>query len=412
MIRITVIGATLTGNKGVAGMLIALVQNLRKTYFDDNIINCLTIYDKNDRRFNFYENLKIIKCTPFDIICIAMPLAVLYYLFQRISSIKKILLQNKVLRSIFDSDLIVNIAGISYSDGRGLILLYNVACDLTPLLLKKKVFKYSQALGPFKQFLNRISAKIILPKMAKIAARGESTLKNLQNLGLRNYEYCPDGTFAMTIDMANITDEIKNTHNQMKSSKKINIGVAPSSVVEQYCSRLNIPYVNLMADFIENSSKDGRYNLILFPYCALTKRRTKKNNDLRTVKDVFKKINAKENIIFLDKEYSAEDLRYLISGCDAMITSRYHGMIAALSAEVVPLAIGWGHKYLETLNQFSLGELFIDYTLLDKNLLQDRFLNIINNLDDYKRKIISKLPEVKEASFRNFTIIKDLLESK
>jgi len=411
MKKITVIGAALSGNKGAASMLIALVQNLKEIYLNNYILNCLTIYGTEDSRFNFYKNLRIVKCTPFDIICIIMPLSFLYFLMCWIAPIKKILLQHKTLRIIVESDLIVNIAGISYSDGRGFILLYNVACDLTPLLLKKKVFKYSQALGPFKQFPNRLCAKMILPKIERIAARGESTLKNLRSLDLHNYEHCPDGTFSMSVDTANIANEIKKTCNQIKDSRKINIGVAPSSVIEQYSSRLNVSYANLMSDFIEHSSKNGKYNLILFPYCSLINRKTKKNNDLEIVRNIYKKINSKQNITFLDKEYSAEDLKILISSCDVIITSRYHGMITALSTETVPLIIGWGHKYLETLDMFSLGNLYIDHPSLNMNLLKNKFIDIVNNLDDYKSKIASKLPEVKKTSLRNFTIIKELLES-
>jgi len=252
---------------------------------------------------------------------------------------------------------------------------------------------------------------MILPKIERIAARGESTLKNLRSLDLHNYEHCPDGTFSMSVDTANIANEIKKTCNQIKDSRKINIGVAPSSVIEQYSSRLNVSYANLMSDFIEHSSKNGKYNLILFPYCSLINRKTKKNNDLEIVRNIYKKINSKQNITFLDKEYSAEDLKILISSCDVIITSRYHGMITALSTETVPLIIGWGHKYLETLDMFSLGNLYIDHPSLNMNLLKNKFIDIVNNLDDYKSKIASKLPEVKKTSLRNFTIIKELLES-
>lgn len=409
MKRITVIGATLTGNKGAASMLIALVQNLKKVLFVDHLINFLTIYPDNDRQFNYYKNLEIIKCTPFDIVCIAMPLSIFFYLFKWFTPVKKILLRNRVIRTIYDSDLVVNIAGISYSDGRGPILLYNVACDLTPLLIKKKVFKYSQAIGPFKELLNHLSARTILPKITKIAARGEDTVKNLQELALHNYEPCPDGAFSMSLDMANITDEMISICDKIKNLNRINVGIAPSSVVEQYSSRSNISYKDLLADFIERMAKEEKFKLILFPYCALANRKTKKNNDLWIVRGIFEKVNAKKSIIYLDKEYSAEDLRYLICCFDVLITSRYHGMVTALSAEVVPLVIGWSHKYSETLNQFSLADLCIDYSSLDIDLLENKFLNTINSRESYKKKIISRLPEVKDASFRNFTMIKELL---
>ncbi len=411
MKRISVIGATLTGNKGAASMLIALVQNLKEVYFSNYTIDCLTIYGEKDRRFNFYKELNIIKCTPFDIVCIAMPLSVVYYFFHWIAAIRIILLQNKVLKTIYDADLVVNIAGISYSDGRGLILLYNIACDLTVIMMQKRIFKYSQALGPFNRYLNRISAKMILPKITKIAARGEMTIKNLQELKLYNYEYCPDAAFLMTFTMSNINKEVVDICNRIKVLNKMSVGITPSSVLEQYRSATNLPFKDLMANFIDRMAGNDKYQFILFPYSALANQRTKKNNDIWIVKDIFQRVKLKDKIVYIDKEYSAEDLRYLISCCDVLITARYHGMVTALSEEVIPFVISWSHKYLETLSQFSLKELLIEYSELDINLLQNKFLNIVNNLQDHKNKITSKLPEVKQAAARNFSIIRELLQS-
>jgi polysaccharide pyruvyl transferase WcaK-like protein len=408
---ITTIGATLTGNKGAASMLIALVQNLKKVIVDDFIINSLTIYAKEDKKFNFYKNLYIVRCTPFDIICIAMPLAFFYYFVGWINPLRKFLLQNRILKTVYDADLIVNIAGISYSDGRGLVLLYNIACDVIPIMLRKKVFKYSQAIGPFKTFFNRVSAKRILPKMTKIAARGEFTIKNLEEFNLDNYEYCPDAAFSMSIDFKNLSKEMVELCNRLMSFQKMNIGITPSSVVEQYCKKFNMPYVDIMASFIESMFEDNKYKLILFPYCCLSAKRTKKNNDLWTARNIFKKINNKKNIIYLDKEYSAEDLKYLISCCKVLITSRYHGMITAISSEVIPLVIGWSHKYVETLKEFSLSDLCIDYSSLSTDLLKNKFLDIVNNRMKYKNIIISRLPKQKDASFKNFVLIKEMLES-
>tara|TARA_Y100000031_G_scaffold139931_1_gene167180 strand:- start:426 stop:1334 length:909 start_codon:yes stop_codon:yes gene_type:complete len=301
-------------------------------------------------------------------------------------------------------------AGISYSDGRGLVLLYNIACDITPIMMKSRIYKFSQAIGPFKNFFNRISAKLILPRIKKIAARGDMTAASLNGLELNNYELCPDGAFSMSIEKAYVTREITNICERLKNSKKLKIGVAPSSVVEKYCSKINISYTALMAEFIQKISSDVKYEVVLFPYSGIQNRKTKKNNDLFITKEIYEKINNID-IFYLDKEHSAEDVNFLITNLDVLVTSRYHAMVISLSNGVIPLIIGWSHKYFETLNQFDVMELCINYSSLDINILETRFTDLIINKDSYKEKIVSRLPKIKEKSFRNFIIIKEMLEN-
>ncbi|MCP4651956.1 MAG: hypothetical protein GY858_01030 [Candidatus Omnitrophica bacterium] len=264
-------------------------------------------------------------------------------------------------------------------------------------------------MGPFKQFINRTAAKAILKKVTKIAARGEKTIENLNQLGLTNYEYSADGAFSMTLKEKNISQPIRDFVSKMKKSSLIKVGIAPSSVVLQYCQRLKIPYLDLITNLI--SKNENKYCFILFPYCARQKSHKPKNNDRQAIKDLSSKLAPSENILLLDNEFSAEDLRFLIQNLDILISSRYHALVCALSQEVVPLVIGWSHKYTETLRLFSLQDLAIDYAHLKKNLLEEKFTTIVSDINGYKNTIRAHLTKVKESSKVNFTIIKELLEN-
>ena len=55
------------------------------------------------------------------------------------------------LRPLLDADVVVDVAGISFVDGRGLpIVGYNVLMTALPLLVGTPVVKASQAVGPFR----------------------------------------------------------------------------------------------------------------------------------------------------------------------------------------------------------------------------------------------------------------------
>ncbi len=64
-------------------------------------------------------------------------------------------------------------AGVSFVDSRGFVMnTYAFVSILVPMLLSLPVVKYSQALGEFKNFINKTYAKIILPHLKLICARG------------------------------------------------------------------------------------------------------------------------------------------------------------------------------------------------------------------------------------------------
>ena len=66
-----------------------------------------------------------------------------------------------------------------------------------------------------------------------------------------------------------------------------------------------------------------------------------------------------------------------INNYDLIISSRYHGLVAAISQGIPVISIGWSHKYDELMSSYLLGK----YNFTKKN--QD-LLSLVNNLGDNK----------------------------
>ena len=56
----------------------------------------------------------------------------------------------------------------------------------------------------------------------------------------------------------------------------------------------------------------------------------------------------------LDTEYSSKELKGIVANLDALVGSRYHSIIAALSLGVPALCLGWAHKYDEIAAEFGI----------------------------------------------------------
>lgn len=404
MNKISILATTFAGNKGAAAMLQSVVKNLDPNYS----YNLLSVYPEEDRQQNPYSNLRVVDCKPEKIIFIAFPLAILYFLLNWIQPFRRLLLKHPILGALHEADLVLDVAGITFVDSRGFVMnTYNFICVATPLLLGKKVIKYSQALGPFNNFWNRLWAKMVLPRMEKICARGEITYLHLAELKLKNVELCADGAFIMPDDpVATRNIQTLISGDSLFSSRPI-VSISISSVVRKYCAKVGIPYEEIMARFIDHLIENKGYGVVIIANAAREGKSGHKNNDLHVCDHVFGLVKNKEYCRWYHKEFTPEEIRELISLSKLMVASRFHAMIGALYKEVPVLLIGWSHKYKEVLDMFELGRNATDYNTLNLEALLSEFDRFESEAEEIKIKISAHLQKVKESSMKNIHCIRD-----
>lgn len=404
--KISVLASTFSGNKGAAAMLQSLIKNLPDHYK----YNLLSVYPEEDSKQNPYQNVKVISAKPEEMIFVAFPLAILYYLFKWLGPMRSLLLKYPILKSINESQLVVDQAGVSFVDSRGFIMnTYNFICMAIPLLLGKKVIKYSQALGPFKNFWNRLWAKMVLPKITKICARGDITYKHLMDIQLSNVELCADGAFIMPdneMSQKNIHSIISNDNFYSREFVTISL----SSVVEGYCDKTGIDYKEIMSSFINFLIEEKRYGVLIIANAARKGKTKRKNNDLPVCRKVYDRVQQKEHCRYYDEEFTPEEIREFISLSKMLVASRFHAMIGALYKEIPVLLVGWSHKYQEVLEMFSLGKYAIDYKKLTLSNLIYEFNRFEQEHNDIRLKLKENIANVQKRSLKNIEIIKDALK--
>lgn len=406
MAKIALIGATISGNKGAASMLQSVLQNV-PSRIKDAEFSLLSLYPREDLRENRNPNLEIVSCKPIQLIVKAMPLSIIYLLFKKIGLIRKFAEKDKIIKIIKESDILIDLSGISFVDGRGIVLIYDIACVLIPICVGTKVIKYSQAMGPFKTKLNRFFAKLLLPKIHKIGARGHLTSEHLKEIGLDNFEICADAAFSMNITQR-AQDRADDLFKGLDVRNKV-VGISPSSVVEDYCEQHQIEYNKIMAKFIDYLI-EKKFSPIIIPHAAKRNSSSKRNNDLVTCKVIHDLVKEKDSCVFSDEIYSAEELRAIIGKVALFISSRFHSMISSLTTNVPTLLIGWSHKYYEVLEMFELGKFAIDYKDLSFEKLVENFEILQDDVPHIKQKIQTHLPDVINSSLRNVDMVAEVFQ--
>ncbi|MFI3206423.1 MAG: Coenzyme F420 hydrogenase/dehydrogenase, beta subunit C-terminal domain [Clostridia bacterium] len=409
-VTIAITAASYSGNKGAAAMLQSSIKQLHQRYKGGLNVKIMSVYPKKDREQNPFDFVEIVSCKPEELLFVAFPLAMLYFLFQWIPFVKTLLQKHKIIKAYKQTDMVIDEAGISFVDSRGFVMnTYAFVSMLVPMLLGVPVVKYSQALGEFKNIINKIYAKLLLPHIKLICARGEITRANLEGIGItKNVRLCADGAFSMPDDEA-VSEAVNKICEKDSFYNDKVVGISISSVVEKKCNKMGIDYKKITVNFCEDLIKKG-YNVLIIANAARMGNTKTRNNDLMICNDVYAEIKPKDNVRWYEEEMTAEKIRELISHCKVLVASRFHAMIGALEKNVPVLLVGWSHKYKEVLDMFELGAYAVDFSKLSLELLNIGFDNVIKNEEEIRALIQKNLPSVLESSKSNIRLISEVID--
>jgi polysaccharide pyruvyl transferase WcaK-like protein len=322
-----------------------------------------------------------------------------------------VLRRDQAVRAIADADVLLDQGGITFTDGREKFLLYNVASILPALNLHTPVFKCAQAVGPFKNPINRIVSRIFLPKAQTLVTRGRITHEFAEGLGLQNLVAGADYAFSLAMD---------GTEEQGLREAGVDlgffedgevVGVCPSVVLQKKVEARGDDYVGQMIAFIERLRRDGK-KVLLVPHSVRTGTEKTHNNDLPLCTRIDDLLVPGDDVLFVDRELSSQQLRHLIGRCDLFVASRFHAMVSSLAMAVPTLVIGWSHKYREVLEMFELEEWAFGHDQLTPSHLWERFEDLSARRDEVQGRLDKHLPEVRSRSLKQADLIAELVRGR
>jgi len=402
-----IIGGSISGNKGSEAMVTSVINALQKRMVGLRFI-IFSPYIKFDRAFaHKYPEAELVDAGPVALALKMFPCALLEYILRPLRIPVSSLFRNtKLLKKC---DVLIDVAGISFSDSREIYLPFNVLTILPKLMLGGDVVKVSQACGPFRHRLNRILARWLLPKCRYLAARGSSTVENLRTIGLQDVPKCPDVAFLLdeSGDMSSPSASVADYLKFGTTSRRL-VGICPSSVVYRSCLSGKIDYIGVNAEFVSYLVEQG-YRVLLLPHSIRPHTNKLRNNDLPVVKMIMQKAGQPPQVKMIAEELNSVELRKIIGKCDFFIASRFHSMISALAMGVPIMVCGWGHKYFEILDMFGLRSYAFDYRRLSLQQMKNIFEQLVENEQEIRYAIESNLPVVMDRARDQIDAIIDLL---
>ncbi|MGB7341141.1 MAG: polysaccharide pyruvyl transferase family protein [Phototrophicaceae bacterium] len=403
-----VIGGTIWGNRGAEAMLVTAIGKVREKNPNTKII-IFSYLPSQDKELLNDPTIAIHDARPLALVLSHLPFSFVAWLLNLVGLSLPNLGLFKSAYALSQCDILLDVGGISFADGREKFLPFNILIILPAVLMGVKVVKLSQAMGSFKNPVNRLASRLFLPLCHQIYARGIITASYLENLHLKPtlWKHVPDVAFlyqsSFTLSNEN-NDKVAQDVSKLTSLKAQGtpiIVLSPSSVVFEQMAKQGKDYIAVFLRLI--SSLSPSYHYLVVPNATRENSEKLRNNDLIII-DMLR-LRAERELPYATRnriqpilyDLNTASSRELLEYGDVMVTSRFHGMISALSLALPTCVIGWSHKYEEILAEFGMEKFAIDYKDVDENLAKT-VENLLQYADDWQQKIKDCLPKVKAQS--------------
>ena len=401
-VRIAIIGAALSANKGAAAMVESVMARLPNEMGECHFDVLTTYPEADESRVPEGVDAAVVGLQPVRLALVEFPIACLA-LVARTLRLPLFWVRSRGCRTMLDSAVVVDVAGISFADGRGFaIVVYNALMTGVPLLLGVPVVKAAQALGPFQSMPNKWLAPLVLRRVKTVCARGARTREHLDSLGGVNAVDVADLAFSLD-EAAGLPIEVSSALGSIDPNF---IVVMPSAVVRGIFEAKGGDYVTAMASLVsEIRNKTGR-SVVIAPHSYRAGLPEGRMNDGPVCREVASACAGDIQVLGLDADLTAGELRHLVALSSVLVTSRFHAMISGLATSTPTVVVGWSHKYKEVLDDFGLSSLGLDSSALNNpSEIADVVARVLSTRDELSQQISAGLPAVKIRSLRNFSAI-------
>ncbi|MAH04402.1 MAG: hypothetical protein CL561_02455 [Alphaproteobacteria bacterium] len=294
-----------------------------------------------------------------------------------ISSVIEKLIPSKYLRKVGiiksrDIDVVLDSSGFAYGDFWGVEKLRKRLYNNLSRWKRtgKKVILLPQAWGPFQEpGFKRVLKEVI--SSSDLAFYRDSTSKehisSCVGLAYSNLRYSPDFTCSLTT--VERSDYVLEGASYIIPNEKV---VASSEAQDKFA------YTEFLVS-VAIELRSAGHNVFILNHEGV--------KDENLAKDIQDSLNKKGVEIEIVTPRSALETKKYLASARAVVSSRFHGLVSALSSGVPVLACGWSHKYYELLKDYNCERFVVDFKQLSKASEQLRDFVDVCDRSDFKESI-------------------------
>lgn len=374
-------------NKGAATMIYVLIDQLSKKAAQDSRRVYFKVfldakYDKIGQTIKFPINTENVFWQLGKMQFIKDFILVLCY---KITKRKFFINDSFNLKKMNECNFLIGADGYCFHDTNAIkAIVFSLSRILFSSFLGKNYYLFPQSFGPLHSKLRIFLLKFILGKAKRIYVRGKESQKNLQDIINKELIVCPDIAFLFDVPAEFYS---KNYIEDFGESLQ-KIAIIPNVNL----AKVKKEYIQLLTEFLKRLSD---YRVFLIPH------EIKKNkfDGLALCQQIYQELSESEKQkvrVIDDKDYTAKDYKAIIKKMDIVITSRFHGAIAALSQAIPVITLSWSFKYKELMSWFGLEDYNIDFHDFNPQKAADLVRIAEQNKNNLKAIISDRLPNIRQ----------------
>ena len=241
-----------------------------------------------------------------------------------------------------DIDVVLDAAGFAYGDQWGSLKITHLGSELRRYHKHGKQYLFlPQAFGPFSRAVDVKTLKRDLPLASLIVSRDDISYKHMRALHTKgdNLTQFPDFTNGLQGVVPDYFDSSDNVicfvpNNNMVGSRN-----------ESNAWREN--YMRVMTTLMQSAIQSG-YQVVLL------------NHEGPDDRAICESLNqALGGDIQIIEEPDPIKVKGILGQCKAVVCSRFHGCVSALSQGVPCLGTSWSHKYEKLYEEYGVSELLL-----------------------------------------------------
>lgn len=407
MKKITITNAYTWYNKGDAGILLGIVETLKKYYKNEVEIDVLSFTPEEDKiRYckdktikNVYSN--VLNPHPYKHTKIGKIKAIIKLIFSMIYQFLMINISKNSLieqydnyKSLNNCDYIV-VCGGGFLGGRKFDSFMHLFQIYINTKFKKKVVMMGTSIEPITNMIVKKMTENILKKVDFIYAREVITFDYLQ-------QFLPKNKFELIPDMAFMLEDVKKNIDYVdewkKSFNKIyGITVRKWEFPEENNGKeLFENYKMELAKFIEYKAEKDNSLFVFVPQVIV-----EHGNDADVAKEIKNLLQDKykNNFIILEDDIHPNEIKQLIWNFDFFIGTRMHSNIFATSMGVPTIAIAYEKKTNGIMHTVELDDYVLEMNSITFEDLKTVSEIQLKNETEIRNKLINKIPKIREEIY-------------
>lgn len=405
MKKITITNAYTWYNKGDAGILLGIVNALKKQFGEQQIeINVLSFTPEEDaKRYcidktikNVYSN--ILNPHPYKHTKIGKILAILklffraiyIYLIMKIN--KNILIKKeKSFKVLSESDIIV-VCGGGFLGGKKYDSLQHLFQIYINTFFEVPVIVMGTSIEPIKKKSIKYFTEKILKKVNFVYAREVITYEYLNT-------FLSKDKFTLIPDMAFMLEEKKQTFQFIEDLKYKKAKIFGITVRKWNFPNLKITaneamckYIDSVVETMEKYIEEKNAYFVFVPQVTVYN-----GDDTIVAKQIKIKLSKKnkEKFIILEEDLSPVEIKALIGNFDYFIGTRMHSNIFATSTKIPTVAIAYEKKTNGIMNTVGLSNYVVEIDTITPTNLIEKVDKCIKNEKEIISILNANIPKLK-----------------